>query len=192
MLIGTSLLACRKNGPSEPQPPQNIQREQVPPTKPDDGASPTKTIYVMRHAEKEAIRGEHDPPLTDVGIARSEALRDRLEQTKVDAIYSSEYRRTMQTALPTAEANQQTITTYNPAADPREFAELLRSSPAESILVIGHSNTIPPLLYAFGSEIEAIGESQYGDLYVLTIRGDKVTLQVEEVVLESTHESPSP
>ena len=140
-----------------------------------------KTIYIVRHAEKEQVDGERDPELTEAGHARATALRDRLAKAELAALYSSEYRRTLQTVAPIAEATGLEVTLYDPAAPAAELAETLRSSEAAQLLVAGHSNTIPALISALGAVGAPIDEGRYGDLFVLTLEGEHVELRVEHV-----------
>jgi len=179
LLLGVSLHACCRPASNAPA---TSPRAAEP--------SATKTIYIVRHAEKAVREGERDPELTDGGEARALALRQRLAQIEGDtlSLYSSQYRRTMQTLAPIATLKGLTITSYDPAAGPGPLAEALRADPASNVLVAGHSNTIPALLEALGASPESMasvdladpmGESRYGDLFVLTISGDAVSLRAE-------------
>ena len=65
------------------------------------------TIYLVRHSEKElASENESDPPLTKCGMQRSESLSIFLNDVNLEAIYSTDYNRTINTALPTANAKE--------------------------------------------------------------------------------------
>src|SRR5688500_9156051 len=59
------------------------------------------TVFLVRHAEK-AAEPREDPPLTDVGRARADALARALGDSGVKAIYTSQYVRTRATAEPLA------------------------------------------------------------------------------------------
>jgi broad specificity phosphatase PhoE len=61
------------------------------------------TILLARHAETEwnrqrRFQGHADPGLSEEGRAQAEALSDRVADTRVDAIYSSDLRRAVETA----------------------------------------------------------------------------------------------
>ncbi len=61
--------------------------------------------YVVRHAESLANAGRDDrldSPLSEIGIAQAAALRDRFSAAPLAAIYSSPYRRCLDTAEPIA------------------------------------------------------------------------------------------
>ena len=132
--------------------------------------STTATYLLVRHAEKD-VRVANDPPLTVDGQARAERLVALFAETPLDAIYSSPTRRTRQTATPVARAKQLTIVDYNPR-DADAFAKRLRAEhPAGTVLVIGHSDTLPPLARALcGCAVADMDEAIYGIRY--TIRFD--------------------
>ena len=64
------------------------------------------TIYLVRHSEKEVSASMYgsDPPLTPCGKKRSESLSNFLKDVPIEVIYSTDYTRTKNTALPTAQS----------------------------------------------------------------------------------------
>ena len=63
-------------------------------------------VYAIRHGESQSnakLHGGLDAPLTALGVAQSKALAIRLAGQRITAIYSSPFRRCLQTALPIAE-----------------------------------------------------------------------------------------
>ena len=139
-----------------------------PSSAPPDADDPqnTYTIYLVRHAEKEAEGS--DPALTEAGTARAEALADLLEGEGIEAVWSSDYVRTRSTAKPLADRLGADVQTYDPSDLPG-FAQTLESR-GETALVVGHSNTTPALSALLGgepgNEIDEAGE--YDRLYVLS------------------------
>lgn len=105
------------------------------------GASAPATIYLVRHAEKQA--GD-DPLLTSGGEARAERLGRLMERAGVRKIYSTETRRTEATAEPTADRLALDIHAYD-GSDLEGIAEKLKAENGGTILVVGHSNTTPVL-----------------------------------------------
>lgn len=105
------------------------------------GSSAPATIYLVRHAEKQA--GE-DPLLTAEGETRAARLGELMVRAKVSKIYSTETRRTEATAKPAADHLGLTINAYD-ASDLEGFATLLKETGSGRILVVGHSNTTPVL-----------------------------------------------
>ena len=135
-------------------------------------ASDTATFILVRHAEK-ASTPPKDPPLTDTGRQRAQRLADGLKGTRLDAVYSSRYQRTRQTATPVARAQGLTIVDYVPD-DAAAFATRLRADhPRGSVLVVGHSNTLPPLARALcGCDVADMDEAVYGIRYTIRFDAD--------------------
>lgn len=135
-------------------------------------------IYLVRHAEKMDAENSADPKnphLSDDGVRRASALVPLLADAGVTAIYSTDFRRTIQTVDPLAEHLGLEIETYDPG-DLTGFARMLRSSPGR-IVVSGHSNTTPALVELLGGEPGSpIDEAdEYDRLYILVIEGDQTT-----------------
>lgn len=135
-------------------------------------ASDTATFILVRHAEK-ASTPPKDPPLTDTGRQRAQRLAEGLKGTRLDAVYSSPYQRTRQTATPVAQAQGLTIVDYVPD-DAAAFATRLRADhPRGSVLVVGHSNTLPPLARALcGCDVADMEEAVYGIRYTIRFDAD--------------------
>lgn len=133
-------------------------------------------IYLVRHAEKQT--GD-DPSLTEAGKARAETLAELLSDKGLTQIYSTNYKRTLETAAPIAERTRLEVRLYDPS-DLESFAQVLKSTEGV-ILVVGHSNTTPPLAAALGGEAGTpIDEStEYDRLYVVDLSGDKPAGQIE-------------
>jgi phosphohistidine phosphatase SixA len=92
-----------------------------------------------------------------------------LQQAGVTSIYSTEYRRTRQTAEPLASALGIQITAV-PASDVGGLVERLKHSTGVS-LVVGHSNTIPDIVKALDATGPVrIADDEYDGLYVLIPR----------------------
>jgi len=106
---------------------------------------PSLRLVAVRHAEK--AEGD-DPPLKPEGEARAMALADLLQGLPLTAVYSTDTRRTRDTARPTAEAHGLPVTTYAPA-DQGPLALRLRDE-GGVVLVVGHSNTVPGFVEALG------------------------------------------
>jgi broad specificity phosphatase PhoE len=138
-------------------------------------------VYVVRHAEKEEsddpAAGPGDPNLSADGKSRAAALLTELGQTKLTAVFSSQYKRTQQTVEPAAKAQNLEVQKLD-AAKVRALVEKIRDLDAgSSALVAGHSNTVPAILQALGvKEQILLGEDAYGDLFVVTL-SDKPKLE---------------
>jgi broad specificity phosphatase PhoE len=72
-------------------------------------ASAQPVVVIVRHAEKPA-NGGNDPDLSSAGRARAEALARILKDSGITAIFTSEFKRTQETAAPTATSSHVTPT----------------------------------------------------------------------------------
>jgi 2,3-bisphosphoglycerate-dependent phosphoglycerate mutase len=123
-------------------------------------------IFVVRHAEKAA--DGNDPDLSAAGQQRAEELARILKDAEIAAIFTTEFKRTQETAAPTAKELHISPTVI-PANQIPTLVEKLRSLKGNG-LVVGHGNTIPDLLKALGVETRVkIPENDYTDLFVITM-----------------------
>lgn len=129
-------------------------------------ASAQEAIYVVRHAER--ADQSADSPLSAEGVGRSYKLRDALKEAGVTTIFTSDLRRTIETAAPLAAATHVTARQV-PAADTAALAAAIASAgPRDRVLVVGHSNTVPALLAALHvAEAVAIDDSDYDNLFIV-------------------------
>jgi phosphohistidine phosphatase SixA len=129
-------------------------------------------VILVRHAEKAAEPGP-DPSLSAEGQARARALAESLRGSGVQAVVTSQFQRTKATAAPLAEALGLTAEVVPASADvamhARQVAEAVLSKHAgRTVLVVGHSNTIPAIVRALGGEAAAdIPDPVYDRMYVV-------------------------
>lgn len=134
----------------------------------------TTTIIFVRHAEK-AESPPEDPDLSEAGTRRVAELTRQLVDADVvagiDAIYSTPYRRTMETARPLSEALNLPINRYDPADNEAVLETILKRHKGKIILVVGHSDTIPGLIADLGAskKVPPIDEMEYDNIYVISI-----------------------
>jgi broad specificity phosphatase PhoE len=141
-------------------------------------AADSIVVVIVRHAEK-AADDPRDPTLSEAGRARATALAKALEHASLDAAYSTQYRRTRQTAEPAAKAagldvQVRPIDGSNAATYAADLARDLRALPAGSTaLVVGHSNTVPDLVQAISGEAAApMPETEFDRYTVVTLDAD--------------------
>lgn len=139
------------------------------------------TIYLVRHSEKEVSSDDFvDPPLTECGEQRSESLSYFLSDVPLEAIYSTNYKRTKKTALPSATSKGMRITEYNPN-ELSDFSKLLIDS-KQNALVVGHSNTTGVLAgLLVGEEIGEFGLDIYDRVYQVSIYKNKKRLHLHHM-----------
>lgn len=133
-----------------------------------------KVVYMVRHAEKDVVP-KNDPPLTTDGVIRSVDLASWFKEIKVDTLFSTDYVRMRETAKPIAEQQNLEISIYD-ATDYDGFAKQLKKMKVDTILVVGHSNTILNQIEAMGFEKpqEEINEKEYDKIFELRLGSKEV------------------
>jgi len=136
-------------------------------------ASAQPVVVIVRHAEK-AASGAKDPDLSAAGRERAEALARILKDSGITAIFTSEFKRTQETAAPTATSAHVTPTVVA-AKDTAGLVAKLHQLNGNALLV-GHGDTIPNIIKALGinSSIN-IPDADYSELLIVTL-GDKPQL----------------
>lgn len=126
------------------------------------------TFLLVRHAEK-ADNGNKDPALSPAGQARAQRLGTALRDADLRAIYATRYRRSQQTALAVATALRPglPVLAYDADQPATDFAaQLRRDHTAGTVLVVGHSNTVPAIAAALcGCVASQLGDGDYGRVY---------------------------
>jgi phosphohistidine phosphatase SixA len=137
-------------------------------------------VVVVRHAEK-AKMPLGDPALSDAGQARAKALADALAYAGIDAIFTTQYRRTRETAALLAqhtgvEAKVVDAGRGDTAAHIAEVAHAIRAERGR-VLVVGHSNTVAGIVAALGGPtLPDLCDTSYGHAFLLVPRDRKVAL----------------
>ena len=130
----------------------------------------TTTYYFIRHAEKDrSDKTNKDPNLIQKGVLRAAKWSFVLENVDFDAVYSTNYNRTKQTAQPTAEKKGLDVTIY----DPRQLfsEEFANNTKGQTVLIVGHSNTTPAFVNAVlgTKKHNSIDDNNNANLYIVTI-----------------------
>ncbi|RAI95409.1 phosphoglycerate mutase family protein [Algoriphagus yeomjeoni] len=130
-----------------------------------------KTIYIVRHAEKQ-LTG-NDPELSVAGAARAGKLAQILSDKNITHVFSTDYKRTKMTATKTANEAGVQIETYEPK-NHDVLVEQIRNIEG-NVLVVGHSNTVGQIANYFvgdGVKYEDLNDSEYNFIYVVKIGKD--------------------
>lgn len=124
-------------------------------------------LYFVRHAEKAGAM-QKDPPLTEAGVQRAADLSTLLNHKNVEAIFSTQTIRTMHTARPLADKLNLTVQVYAPDTVASLLANL--KAGVKNVLVVGHSNTVLPMLVMTGVKPEKneIPDWEYDNLFRVT------------------------
>jgi broad specificity phosphatase PhoE len=132
----------------------------------------TTTVIVVRHAEKAAAPAA-DPPLTPAGVARAEALVGAVRGMPVTAVVSTDFARTRATAAPLAARlglTTEIVDARLPDHARRAAEGVLARHRGETVVVVGHSNTVPDIVAALGAAKPApICDAEYDNLFVVRV-----------------------
>lgn len=135
-------------------------------------ATPPTVVLLVRHGEK-AAQPAQDPPLTAEGEARARALVAVARDAGVSAVVTTQYVRTRATAEPTASAMRvapEVVTAGPMPQHARAVADAVRRHAGQTVLVVGHSNTISAIVGALGApEPRELCDSEYDTLFVVVI-----------------------
>lgn len=138
------------------------------------------TVFVVRHAERADAGASAspmmatDPDLSEIGKTRAEALATALKDAGITTIFTTEYKRTQQTAAPLAKALGIQATSVS-ARDMPALIEKIKAA-SGNVLVVGHSNTVADVISRLGvTDAVKVADSDYDNLFVL-LRSEKPVL----------------
>jgi broad specificity phosphatase PhoE len=128
------------------------------------------SLLLVRHAEKGSGR---DPDLTGEGRRRALALVEPSRDAGAAAAYHTQFKRAAQTAEPLATHLGIPLIRidYTPGEESAHAEALLRhirmNYPSQTVVVVGHTTTIPAILRALGqADAREIEETEYGTLFI--------------------------
>ncbi|HEY0600700.1 phosphoglycerate mutase family protein [Brevundimonas sp.] len=134
-----------------------------------------QTVVIVRHAEK--ADASADPVLSEAGQARAQALAAELADDHPVIILTSPLQRTRLTAAPTAEHHSVTPEAIalngGVQAHLAEIVARVQAQPEDAtILIVGHSNTVPLIARALGYPDAAdMPECEYDRMTTLHLLG---------------------
>ena len=132
------------------------------------------TFILVRHAEREVGQGSmapgKDPNLSEDGMKRAERLVSVFSKTKIDVVYSTPFIRTRKTVEPLAQSKSLTVKEYEPNKL-EAIDQMLRDHEGKTILVCGHSNTIPKIAnhLSKSGNLNDFDDTEYGNILIVTI-----------------------
>ncbi len=142
----------------------------------DKSTEECSNIYLIRHAEKvRSDKSDRDPDLNNKGLLRAENWKNYFISKNISRIYSTNYKRTIKTAIPLAENNNLEILIYS--SDDIVYETFLKSSEGENTVVVGHSNTIPDFVNNIIKEehYEQIDDLNNSNLYIISLCNSGLT-----------------
>ena len=139
---------------------------------PVTAADHPQIVVLVRHAEK-AVAPAGDVALSETGQARAEELAIALAEARLDTIVTTQFRRTRDTAAPLSRGLTVTPVVVQAGSDTASHAMAVAAAVragGSSVLVVGHSNTVPAIIAALGGPVmEALCETEYSNLFTLAL-----------------------
>lgn len=143
--------------------------------------APVTTVVLVRHAER--LNSTDTTSLSPAGLQRAAALRHTLDSAGIEAVFVTDKLRTKQTADSLRIAHGLTEVRL-PATDTQRLVDSLRARAGQKILVVGHSDTLPKIIDAFGiAPPQTIAGNEFDKMFILTLHsggGRLVRLQYGE------------
>ena len=137
------------------------------------GAHAQEAVILVRHAELAPPAGAEprQVPLSEEGQQRAGRLAALLEKAGVSAVYATDFLRTQATGAPIARVAGRDVTVVS-KGDVSDFvARLRREHAGQVVVVVGHTDTLPGIIKAYGFEQDVRIDSQdYGNVFVLAPR----------------------
>jgi 2,3-bisphosphoglycerate-dependent phosphoglycerate mutase len=133
-------------------------------------ADAQKVVIFVRHAERAdggamSPKAQDDPLLSPAGEARAARLATMLADSGVRAVFATEFKRTQDTGKPLATTLGLKIQVVK-GDDANGLLAILKKNHADDVvLIVGHSNTIPPLIRAFGGPAVEIPDGEFDNLF---------------------------
>ena len=133
---------------------------------------PATVVILVRHAER--APGTGDVPISEAGQARARALADVGKVAGVQVIITTQFQRTKQTAGALAEALGLTMETVATQAETAkhiaDVAAAVKKHVGKTVLVVGHSNTVPAIVTALGGpKLADLCDTEYDNLFTMVL-----------------------
>lgn len=140
------------------------------------------TFYLIRHAEKVRInKTDRDPALNEKGMIRALNWRDFFIDKDISKIYSTNYKRTLETVKPIEVAMGLTAILYSPSSI--DYENFISSNKGEIVLVVGHSNTIPEFVNELINDqvYSQIDDLNNSNLYIVNLCDSSISHRLIKV-----------
>jgi 2,3-bisphosphoglycerate-dependent phosphoglycerate mutase len=142
----------------------------------------TTTYYLIRHAEKDRTDTlNKNPNLNKKGQERAKKWANYFKNIDLEAVYSTEYERTMQTAKRSADSKNLEVQNYDP--EKMYDAVFQKETKGKKVLIVGHSNTTPVFVNKILGEkkYENMNDTDNASIYIVIITDNKKTSTIEIV-----------
>ncbi|MEE3035229.1 MAG: phosphoglycerate mutase family protein [Bacteroidota bacterium] len=142
-------------------------------------------FYLIRHAEKDRSNpDQQNPNLTSKGLDRAKHWAKYFDSIPLNSIYTTSYKRTMQTIAPVSKEKKIKPEIYSP--NKINIQKFIKTNYGKNVLISGHSNTTPDMVNRL------INEKRYTDmldsdnrsLYVVKFIDSNINVEVRSVYLK--------
>jgi phosphohistidine phosphatase SixA len=132
-------------------------------------------VTLVRHADISMPARERDPDLAPAGTDRAAVLGDIVRERHVDAVFSTEYLRTRHTAEIAAVRAGAIAKVFGATHQGDLISEIKDNYVGKSVLIVGHSNTVPAIIEALGGpSLPNIDEAEFDNIFQVKIIGSHV------------------
>jgi broad specificity phosphatase PhoE len=148
------------------------------------------TLWVVRHAEKDTAKATlANPDLSEMGKQRALDLAAYLKKEKIALIYSTDTKRTKQTAAHFTSPME----IYNPKNLASLKMQVQEKANGKTILLVGHSNTVLETIEALGAQrpVKVLNDDDYDYIFKVVIGADGKTT-VEAFQFGKPHRGGTP
>ena len=135
------------------------------------------TIFIIRHAEK--LSKAPDALLSPAGHARANCLAHLLGEANIQTVFTSNIRRTHQTASPLARARHLTIQTI-PKDNPDELVLKAKAAAQNGdVLIVGHQETVADIVQRLGGgTMPRVDPNEFDRLTILHLTPSGATVTI--------------
>lgn len=134
-------------------------------------------VFVMRHLPKEEHKElpvNKDPDLNSVGKKMAIDLAQQSFMSQIDVSFTTDYRRTKQSIAPSSKQYDFDVYLYDPRNNQLLLERVTKEFCGKNVIIIGHSNTVPAIVTAFGGRFDVTfaGQKLNDDTQVLLSEDD--------------------
>jgi len=131
---------------------------------------PVTTVIIVRHAEKNIEPNNPDPDLSPAGQARAQEIARIFGDSRVQAIYATQFKRTQQTVAPLSARVGVPVITVDAKQSTELVRRILSNNRGQTVFIAGHNNTVPEIVNILsGENFSIIPESEYDNMFIVTM-----------------------
>lgn len=140
--------------------------------------SSSTVLYFIRHAEAINDQSTSNPDLSEIGKNRTKGFITFFEDKRIDSIFTTNFKRTLQTATPIAESKNVKPVYYDP--NTIDYDNFIKQQKGKKVLIVGHSNTTPNFVNKIiGSmKYSQMVHENHSDIFKVVINRGKTSEEV--------------